>query len=128
MLSMINEWIPLRKQQHSESPNNEPSTLHKDDPKVVMPLLPLPAAGSELHVCLCDFAAAYLVDLTECEAALSEVEFTPDITPHISVERLCSVTGSIEGRVIKLQQFCKEWYARFEIKWSQEATKHIRTE
>lgn len=76
----------------------------------------MPGVGSELQACLSDFAEARGIDLTGCEDALSVLEFTPDVIPQVSVTRLCEVTGAAEGRVVKLQAFCKTWFARLEEK------------
>jgi hypothetical protein len=116
MVSLLSERLPSRKRQRSKSSDVEPITPRKDRRKAVPPLSPLPEVGSELQICLRDFTMAHSTNMTDCEAALSELEFTPDVIPHVSIERLCSVTGLVEGRVVKFQQFCKEWQARLEIK------------
>lgn len=82
----------------------------------VPPPSPMPNIGFELRACLSDFAETKGIDMTGCEDALSVLEFTPDIIPHVSVARLCEVTSAVEGRVVKLQAFCKVWYAGLEEK------------
>lgn len=91
-----------------------------------MPLSPPPAPGSELHACLSDFAKAMDIDLSGCEDSLMVVEFTPDIIPDIPVARLCEITGVVEGRLRKLQTFCKGWNSHLLAKKAQ--TKRQRTE
>ncbi|KAG0695438.1 hypothetical protein DFH29DRAFT_1005463 [Suillus ampliporus] len=77
-----------------------------------IPLSPLPASGSELHACLRDFAEATDIDLASCEDSLVVMEFIPDIIPDIPVARLCEIMGVVEGRLQKLQMFCKDWNNR----------------
>ncbi|KAG2030297.1 hypothetical protein BDR03DRAFT_1017292 [Suillus americanus] len=86
------------------SPSLTQSTCHAS-----IPLSPLPASGSELHACLCDFAEATDIDLSSCEDLLVVMEFIPDVIPDIPVARLCEITGVVEGHLWKLQMFCKDW-------------------
>lgn len=46
-----------------------------------------------------------------CEDALLALKLTPDIIPLVPVDRLCSVTGAVKGRIRKLQVFCSQWEA-----------------
>ncbi|KAL1947169.1 hypothetical protein VTO73DRAFT_14130 [Trametes versicolor] len=80
------------------------------------PQSPAPVPGTELHTCLADFLAAKGIDLGGAEAALADLELTPDIINEVPVARLCDILGAVEGRVRKFQLFCKEWVARVEDK------------
>ncbi|KIK42782.1 hypothetical protein CY34DRAFT_68804, partial [Suillus luteus UH-Slu-Lm8-n1] len=79
-------------------------------------LSPLPAAGSELHTCLCDFAEASGIDIMICEDTLMALELTPDVIPDVPVARLCELTDIVEGRIRKFQAYCKTWNARLDLK------------
>jgi len=54
-----------------------------------------------------------------CEDSLMVLELTPDIIPDVPVVRLCEVTGAVEGRIRKLQSYCKDWYAHLLAKKAQ---------
>ncbi|KAG1852273.1 hypothetical protein DFJ58DRAFT_661317 [Suillus subalutaceus] len=105
--SLIMAIMPLitgMSQKHLRSPSLTRSTCHAS-----IQLSPLPASGSELHACLCDFTEATDIDLASCEDSLVVMEFTPDIIPDIPVARLCEIMGVVEGHLRKLQMFCKDW-------------------
>jgi hypothetical protein len=70
----------------------------------------------ELHACLADFKRFKSIDLTSHENALAALELTPDILSDVPVARLGEVTGVVEGKLWKLQAFCKEWSKRQEVK------------
>lgn len=93
-----------------------PPTTPSRKGAIVAPLSPTPDTGLELHACLGDFLRSKGIDLTGTEAALMELELTPDIVSEVPVGRLCEVMGAIEGRVRKFQVFCREWSARLEDK------------
>lgn len=79
-------------------------------------LSPLPAAGSELHTCLCNFTEASGIDIMICEDTLMALELTPDVIPDVPVARLCELTDIVEGRIRKFQAYCKTWNARLDLK------------
>lgn len=93
-----------------------PPTTPRKAVSLTAPLSPAPDTGLELHACLGDFLTSKGIDLTGTEAALMELELTPDIVSEVPVARLCEVMGAIEGRVRKFQVFCREWSARLEDK------------
>jgi len=97
------------------APSTPPTTPSKAA-AVMTPLSPAPDTGLELRVCLGDFLTSKGIDLTGTEAALMELELTPDIVSEVPVARLCEVMGAVEGRVRKFQIFCREWSARLEDK------------
>lgn len=76
------------------------------------PTSPLPPRAEEIHQFLVALLAKRDVDLLSCEAALTAQDFTPDILPDVTLARLIEVTGAVEGRVMKMRQFAKEWVAR----------------
>lgn len=47
------------------------------------------------------------------------LELTPDIIPEVPVTRLFEVTGAVEGRIRKLQSYCKDWNAHLLAKKAQ---------
>lgn len=114
-----------QKRPRSPSPSRASSSLHppstpsRASRQTSAPLSPLPASGSELHACLSDFAENTGIDLTACEDPLMVLELTPDIIPEVSVVRLCEVTGVVEGRVMKLQSYCRDWNAHLLAKKAQ---------
>lgn len=84
--------------------------------KSLSPSSPIPVAGTELHACLVDFHRAKGIDLIGHEGSLAELDLTPDILSDIPVTRLGQITGAVEGKLYKLQAFCKEWSNRLEVK------------
>jgi hypothetical protein len=90
------------------------------------PISPFPGISSELCTCLSDFVEAKGIDMTACEDALLALKLTPDIIPLVPVDRLCSVTGAVEGRIRKLQVFCSQWEARLKDKRAHLAAKKQR--
>ncbi|KAG6823841.1 hypothetical protein H0H92_008914, partial [Tricholoma furcatifolium] len=75
-----------------------------------------PEPGTEIDACLQDFAHVKKIDMIGTVLSLQELELTPDIISQVPVSRLCEVTKAWEGHVIKLQQFCTSWQARYEVK------------
>jgi hypothetical protein len=111
-----------QKRPRSPSPSHAlrpPATPSCASRETSTPLSPLPASGSELRACLSDFAETTGIDLTGCEDSLMVLELTPDILPDVPVVRLCEVTGAVEGRIRKLQSYCKDWYAHLLAKKAQ---------
>ena len=56
--------------------------------------------------------AKHNIDLLPCKAALTALDFMPDILPEVPLKCLVDVTSAVEGKVMKLQQFAKEWVSR----------------
>jgi len=75
------------------------------------PAHPLPLPGDELRRFLEDFFLVKGIDICDCRSALDSSAITPDIVSHMSVVRLRELTGLLEGHVLKLQVFGKEWSA-----------------
>lgn len=73
------------------------------------PAHPLPLLGDELRRFLQDFFLVKGIDIRDCQSTLDSSAITPDIISHMSVSRLCELTGLLEGHVLKLQVFGKEW-------------------
>ncbi|RDX47813.1 hypothetical protein OH76DRAFT_1419438 [Lentinus brumalis] len=88
-----------------------PRTPSRQRPRTP-PSSPLPARDQEIHQFLVALLAKRDVDLLSCEAALTAQDFTPDILPDVALARLVEVTGAVEGRLMKMQQFAKDWVAR----------------
>lgn len=86
---------------------------------LLSPFSPIPGRNAEIRSCLTDFASVKGIDITGCEERLMALDLTPDIVPDVPVERLCSVTGALEGQLRKFQNFCKEWNARLDEKCQQ---------
>lgn len=80
------------------------------------PPSPIPKHDEELHSCLVDFLRLRRIDFLAFEDSLSKLDLTPDIIGDVPVERLCEITGAVEGKVRKLQRFCSDWIARLEEK------------
>ncbi|KAG6836198.1 hypothetical protein H0H93_010421 [Arthromyces matolae] len=114
-----------RSRSHSPSPKKRQplSPVTNQQVTSATPLSPMPEPGSELHACLKDFAVTKGIDLMACEEALAVRDLTPDIIPKVPVARLCDVTEVSEGRIIKLQLYCKEWQDRLETKVAHVAKK-----
>lgn len=81
-----------------------------------IPRSPAPAAGEELHHFLIDLVKFKRIDIVEKERVLTSLDLTPDIIPNIPLLRFCELTGLLEGGALKVQKYCKEWFARVEEK------------
>lgn len=103
-----------QKRTRSESVSSTPPRRRQG--MAIPALSPLPAAGSELHTCLCDFTEASGIDIMICEDTLMALELTPDIIPDVPVAHLCELTDIVEGRIRKFQAYCKTWNARLDLK------------
>lgn len=115
---------------HNKKRNRSVSPINISPPRSTRhsrSLSPLPGVGSELRACLSAFAESRGIDMIACEEALLALDLTPDIIPEVPVARLCSITGAIEGKVMKFQQYCKEWHAQWQAK-SLRAEKRRRLE
>lgn len=88
------------------------------------PLSPLPEHHTDLHSCLLDFLNKQGVDFLVYEESLAEKRLTPDILGKIPAERLCTITGAVEGDVWKLREFATEWQARLLKKRSHVQAEH----
>ncbi|KAF8056089.1 hypothetical protein FPV67DRAFT_1432500 [Lyophyllum atratum] len=104
-----------RRRHYSSSPPSSPPRANTAPPRAYSPI-PLPHL--ELTTCLDNFKTSKFVDLTMHETALAKLELTPAIIPQVPVARLCEIMHIPEGRVHKLQLFCREWQARLEEKSS----------
>ncbi|KAL6303693.1 hypothetical protein BKA93DRAFT_817976 [Sparassis latifolia] len=131
---LIAAMLPLivelsRKHGRSPSPMHAPPPCTPTRSRVMPPVFsPMPGRGAELRSCLSAFAEAKGIDLTACENDLLVLEFTPDVISEVSCARLCEVTGAVEGKVVKLQTFCKGWSARLEKKRLHLSGKHRCTD
>lgn len=81
-----------------------------------VPCSPLPPHDDELHQFLVALLAKKGVDLLSCETELIALDLTPDILPNVPLARLIEITGAVEGKLLKLQVFAKEWFLRQEAK------------
>ena len=77
---------------------------------------PLPVQHDELHQLAVALLAKHNIDLLPCKAALTALDFMPDILPEVPLKCLVDVTSAVKGKVMKLQQFAKEWVSRQEEK------------
>ncbi|KAG1732927.1 uncharacterized protein EDB91DRAFT_1057805 [Suillus paluster] len=87
----------------------EPSTPTHHCPRAQTPFSPIPATGTEIHLCLSAFLQSYDVDLMGSEDVLSSLELTPDIIGDMPVTCLCNLPCVVEGRAMKFQGFAREW-------------------
>ena len=110
MIPLISNLVP-----RSNNVPDAPTTPVRVRQEVSM-ISPIPSTTSELHTCLTDFARIKGIDLLANEAALLELDLTPDIIPVVPIARLCEVIGAVEGQVWKFQSFCREWSDRLEDK------------
>lgn len=76
------------------------------------PSSPLSPGSSELHQFLIALLTKKDVDLLDAEASLAERDYTPDILHQVDRAELKVVTGTTDGKVIKMQMFAKEWTKR----------------
>ena len=76
------------------------------------PSSPMPPHAEELRHFLEALRIKKGIDLRESEHQLALLEYTPDILPDVPLDRLKEVTGAVDGRVLKLQAFAREWNER----------------
>lgn len=89
-------------------PPQTPRHSHHQSP----PSSPMPPRGSELHHFLVALDTKKNVNMLAYEEQLMALDFTPDILPEVPVSRLKEITGAVDGTVMKMQLFAKEWVAR----------------
>ncbi|KIJ06258.1 hypothetical protein PAXINDRAFT_20541 [Paxillus involutus ATCC 200175] len=123
---LLASMIPLITSQLSSAAHNLPSLSHSNSEplstltqprrEVSPPWSPVPASGSEVHICLQSFLEKKGINLLHSEQALIDYDLTPDIISEIPISRLCEVLGTVEGHAHKYQGFAKEWSERLESK------------
>ncbi|GBE82416.1 hypothetical protein SCP_0408000 [Sparassis crispa] len=69
----------------------------------------LPNHGEELVFCLRDFKTVTNVDILNVEDVFKTNAITPSIIREMPVQRLCELSGVLEGHMWQFQSFCKEW-------------------
>ena len=85
-----------------------PSTMGAihTSPIVSQPLL---SPSQELETFLIDFLRLKGIDIMDWQAALEELGITPDVISDMSIVQTITLTGLLEGQVVKLQKFAEEW-------------------
>ncbi|KAG6912395.1 hypothetical protein DXG01_014929, partial [Tephrocybe rancida] len=88
MIPLITSLTPKALVTPSVAPTTPPRPATLVPPPV--PMSPIPSPSAELHTCLSDFGRVKGQDLSPVvEAALLELDLTPDIIPLVPVARLC---------------------------------------
>ena len=70
---------------------------------------PLPSSSQEMETFLVDFLWLKGIDITSHQVALEGLGITPDVIPDMSIVWTITLTGLLEGQVVKLQKFVEEW-------------------
>ncbi|KAK7688692.1 hypothetical protein QCA50_008230 [Cerrena zonata] len=97
MLPMLTNLAERHGSQHAPLPSTSP--VHQPDPK----------AQEQLRLCLRDFKLQKGIDFTMYEDRLARLDYTPDIIPEVDVAVLRDLTGAVDGQVLKLRVFCRDW-------------------
>ena len=118
-LTAIVGGLGPRKRGRSESqsptrPLPGPSTPKRK--KVITAESPLPEKGLELRACLRDFAELEGIDFTSYEIPLHMKDYSPDIIPLVEDAEIRRLLDTTSGVAIKLKNFCKNWYNRYQQK------------
>ena len=72
-------------------------------------LQPLPSPSQEMETFLVDLLQLKGIDITSCQVALKGLTIIPDVIPDMSIVWTITLTGLLEGQVVKLQRFAEEW-------------------
>ncbi|KAJ3804590.1 hypothetical protein F5876DRAFT_82908 [Lentinula aff. lateritia] len=76
------------------------------------PLKAVNPAIMNLDACLDAFYTLEGHDLRKCEKSLSDLSYTPDLIPELSVEKLAELMNCVEGVALRFCKFCIQWVAK----------------
>ncbi|KAJ3913824.1 hypothetical protein F5877DRAFT_83429 [Lentinula edodes] len=117
-LAAVQSHTNSRSRSHSHSRSRSHSRSHRRHHRhrtPTPPSSPLKAVNPaimNLDACLDAFYTLEGHDLRPCEKSLSDLSYTPDLIPELSVEKLAELMNCVEGVALRFRKFCVRWVAK----------------